>query len=131
MGGNPHLLFGCLAMPGRQSMKYLTGIEGRRGDPIVGNLETRKAAVRQLDGQQESYCLVGTFPKTALRQCLAQGEESRDDIARCFRVGGGPPAIELVPTSNAAVRLGILRLRQPLCRRPQMLVLGKPAACVA
>src|SRR5215831_1589527 len=125
MGGNPYLLVGGLAMPGRQSMEYLTGIEGRRGDPIVGNLETRKAPVRQLDGQQESYCLVGTFAKTALRQCLAQGEESRDDIARCFRVGGGPSAIELVPTGDAAVRLRILRRRQPLCRRSQMIVISK------
>jgi hypothetical protein len=50
---------------------------------------------------------------------------------RGFPVGGGPSAIELITAGNAAVWLRILCRRQPLCRRMQVIRVGKPVPRVA
>src|SRR5262249_12557137 len=84
--GNMHLLVARVAMPRRQSMQYLTGVKGRWGDPVVGDLEPRKAAFRPLHRQKELHCPLGAFPEAGMWQGTAQGEEGWYDVARGFRV---------------------------------------------
>src|SRR5689334_9841033 len=105
LGGNAHVLVTRLTMPCRQSMQYLTGIEGRWGNPVMGDLEPREAAFRQLHGQQELHCPFGAFVEPGLRQNPAQGEKGRYDVARCSRIRAGPSASELVTPADPAVRL--------------------------
>lgn len=105
IGCNAHLLIACLAVPSRQSMEYLAGIECRRGAPVVGDFEPRKAALGQLHGQQELHRPFGAVAETVLRQSAAQGEKGRHDVAGRFGIGRSPSAIEPVAAGNPAIRL--------------------------
>src|SRR5215469_14541455 len=127
IGGNAHVVVVGFAVPCSQPMQYLSGVERRRGGAVIGDLEPRKRAVRQLYGQQESYRPLGALVEPGTRQGAAQGEKGRYDIPGSFRVGRRPPAIEPVAAGNTAVRLTILRRGQPLRCRTQMIVVGKAA----
>ena len=50
LGRVTHLLATRLAMPRRQPVEDLSGIEGRRRDPVIGDFKPRKPTFRQLHG---------------------------------------------------------------------------------
>lgn len=107
-------------VPGGQTVDDLRGVERGRSRRILVHFAAGKAAVCELEPQQEIERASGPISEAAESRLFLEGEERRNDVPGRFGIGRCPPRTQQVTATDTAVLLNILRACQPRGRRFQV-----------